>query len=319
MTFYFFCIKLIYGLKNRLNLFDSLFLRQGGIDVKLIDNEFLTGERALFMAKDLEIHNTIFDDGESPLKESENIKLYQSSFKWKYPLWYSRDLYLKDCALFDMARAGIWYTENIAVEDSVIEAPKNFRRTSGIVLKNVSFPNASETLWHCNDIKMDNVMAKGDYFAMNCSDMEIDNFHLVGNYSFDGAKNVTIKNAKMLSKDAFWNSENVTVHDSFISGEYLGWNSKNLTLVNCTIESLQGMCYIENLVMRNCKLLNTTLAFEYSTVEAEICSGVDSVLNPSGGTIRAEYIGELIIEKDKVNPDKTKIIVKDNEEKKNEI
>lgn len=53
-----------------------------------------------------------------------------------------------------------------------------------------------------------------------------------------------------LSKDAFWNSENVTVYDPFILGEYLGWNAKNLTLVNCTIESLQGMCCIDNLVIK---------------------------------------------------------------------
>ena len=95
----------------------------------------------------------------------------------------------------------------------------------------------------------------------------------------------------MLSKDAFWNSNHVTVYDSFISGEYLGWNARNLTLVNCTIESLQGMCYIENLKMMNCKLINTTLAFEYSTVDAQIVNTVDSVLNPSGGIIRADKIG----------------------------
>ncbi len=41
---------------------------------------------------------------------------------------------------------------------------------------------------------------------------------------------------------------------------------KKLTLINCSIESLQGMCYIENLVMRNCKLLNTTSAFYFSSV-----------------------------------------------------
>ena len=116
-----------------------------------------------------------------------------------------------------------------------------------------------------------------------------------------------IHRAKMISKDAFWNSENVTVYDSFISGEYLGWNAKNLTLVNCTIESLQGMCYIENLVMKNCRLLNTTLAFEYSTVDAEIEGKIDSVMNPSGGSITADYIEELIMEKDKVDPDKTVI------------
>ena len=114
----------------------------------------------------------------------------------------------------------------------------------------------------------------------------------------------------MLSKDAFWNTDHVTVYDSFISGEYLGWNAKNLTLVNCTIESLQGMCYIDNLVMKNCKLINTTLAFEFSTVDAEITSNINSVMNPSGGTITADHIEELILEKDKVDPQKTKIICK---------
>ena len=124
-----------------------------------------------------------------------------------------------------------------------------------------------------------------------------------------------IRRSRLLSKDAFWNSENVTVYDSFISGEYLGWNAKNLTLINCTIESLQGLCYIENLVMRNCKLLNTTLAFEYSTVDADIVGKIDSVLNPSGGVIRADYIDELMIEKDKVDPGKTRIICRQEEPK----
>ena len=143
---------------------------------------------------------------------------------------------------------------------------------------------------------------------MNCTDMQIDNFELAGNYCFDGAKNVEIHHAKMLSKDAFWNSENVTVYDSYISGEYLGWNSKNLTLVNCTIESLQGMCYVENLVLKNCRLLHTTLAFEYSTVNAEITGKADSILNPKGGTIRADAIGTLILEPDKIKPEDTQII-----------
>ena len=114
-----------------------------------------------------------------------------------------------------------------------------------------------------------------------------------------------------MTKDAFWNSENVTVYDSFISGEYLGWNSKNLKLVNCTIESLQGMCYIDKLVMENCRLINTTLAFEYSDVEADICSSGESVFNPASGTIKAERIGNLIIEKDKIDPAKTRIVCED--------
>ena len=276
-----------------------------------IKQGYYTGERPLFGEHGLTIRDTIFTDGESPLKESSDIRLYGSMFKWKYPLWYAKDIYARDCTWFEMARAGVWYTDRITVEDSQIEAPKNFRRCTGVTLKNVSFPNAAETLWNCADVTLDHVTAKGDYFAMNCSGLNIDGLTLYGNYSFDGAKNARISNSRLLSKDAFWNSENVTVQGCFISGEYLGWNAKNLTLIDCTVESLQGMCYIDNLVMKNCRLLNTTLAFEYSTVEADITSKVDSVINPSGGRITADSIGELILERDKVDPARTVIICRD--------
>lgn len=55
-------------------------------------------------------------------------------------------------------------------------------------------------------------------------------------------------------------------------GDYFGWNSKNITLIGCTVESEQGMCYMDNIVMKDCKLLNTNLAFEYATVDAQIDS-----------------------------------------------
>ncbi|MCD7848033.1 MAG: DUF3737 family protein [Oscillospiraceae bacterium] len=277
--------------------------------ITTVDRQYLTGERALFMSRDLAIKDTIFADGESPLKDSHNITLDGCMFKWKYPLWYCKDIEANNCTWFEMARAGVWYTDNISVTDCAIEAPKNFRRCNNLSLKNVSFSDAKETLWACNDVKIQNVTAKGDYFAMNCDGMDVDGLILYGNYSFDGAKNVNIRNSKLLSKDAFWNGDNVTVTNCFISGEYLGWNAKNLTLIDCTIESLQGMCYIENLKMVNCKLINTTLAFEYSTVDAEINGSVDSVINPTSGRIKADHIDELILEKDKIDPSKTIIIV----------
>ena len=274
---------------------------------KEIRQEFLTGERALFMSRDLRVVDCTFADGESPLKESADIELVGSMFKWKYPLWYCKNVTAKDCVWFDMARAGVWYTDNVTLENTPIDAPKNFRRCNGVTLRNVSFSNAEETLWSCNDVTMEHVLARGNYFGMNSSNVKVTDLTLYGNYCFDGARNVTVEGSKLLSKDSFWNCEDVVVRNSYISGEYLGWNSKNLTFENCTIESLQGMCYIENLVMKNCKLLNTTLAFEYSTVEADITSKIDSVLNPTSGTITADAIGELILEKDKIDPSKTKI------------
>ena len=265
------------------------------------------GERALFGSRELRITDSVFEDGESPLKESQDLELENVLFRWKYPLWYCENVKAENCTWFDMARAGVWYTKNITVKDAIIQAPKNFRRSSFITLENVVFSNAEETLWSCDNIKMKNVTAKGNYLAMNSHDIEAFGLMLDGNYSFDGTENVVIRNSRLLTKDAFWNSRNVTVYDSFISGEYLGWNSQNLTLIGCTIESLQGMCYIDNLKMVDCKLINTTLAFEYSTVDAKIDSRISSVFNPKEGRITAPEIGELIIEKDKIDPLKTVI------------
>lgn len=276
--------------------------------MKTINGGLFEGERALFASKGLHIDGAIFANGESPLKESANLELAACMFKWKYPLWYCNGVEVSDSAFFEMARAGIWYTNNISVKNTVIEAPKAFRRCTGVKLDGVQFTNAAETLWSCRDIDMKNVTARGDYFAMNCEGMEIDGLTLVGNYSFDGAKNVKIRNSKLLSKDAFWNADNVEVYDSFISGEYLGWNARRLTLVNCTIESLQGLCYVGELTMRGCRMPGTTLAFEYSQVDADIIGDIPSVIDPAGGRITADSIGELIINADRVDPTATKIV-----------
>ena len=166
-------------------------------------------------------------------------------------------------------------------------------------------------LWACSGVTLDNVSAHGDYLAMNCADVKADNLRLVGNYPFDGARNVEISNSRLISKDCFWNCENVTVRDSFISGEYLAWNSRNVTFEHCTIESLQGLCYVDHLVLRDCRLVNTTLAFEYSSVDADVHGTIDSVFNPSSGTIRADHINEMTLDPAKIDPTATTIVTAD--------
>lgn len=284
---------------------------------EVIRQESLSGERALYRGHDLKIYDTIFHDGESPLKESHDVEVYGSEFQWKYPLWYSENVYVKDSVWQAMGRSGVWYTNHMTVEDSMIFAPKNFRRCSDITLRRTSIVDAQETFWMCDGITLNHVTARGDYFGMNSSNIKLDHFELYGNYAFDGGKNIEIHNSKFLTKDCFWNCENVTVYDSYISGEYLAWNTKNLTLINCTIESDQGLCYIDHLKMVNCKLVNTKLAFEYAKdVDAEIINRVDSILNPGSGKIAVQSIGELIIEADNCDAAKTVITVKDASEDK---
>lgn len=98
--------------------------------METIKQQLLTGERALFKARDLQIENSTFADGESPLKESANINLTQSIFKWKYPLWYSRHIKVDNSIFEEMSRSGIWYTDDITITNSTLQAPKLFRRAS---------------------------------------------------------------------------------------------------------------------------------------------------------------------------------------------
>ncbi len=278
--------------------------------MKKYARQIFTGERAHFCVRDINLYECTFDDGESPLKEGQNISVDACAFRWKYPLWYCRGVKVTNSTLFDTARAGIWYTQGIEMTNCIIEAPKTFRRSRGIKLVDVSIPNAQETLWNCEDVELTRVSAHGDYLAFNGKNFRLKDCMILSNYCFDGTENVLIENCRLLAKDAFWNSVNVTVKNSYISGEYLGWNARNLTLENCTIESLQGLCYIKGLRLVNCRLVNTTLAFEYSDVEADIDGTVDSVKNPSSGYIVADGYGEIIMEDDKVNTSLTRIEVR---------
>ncbi len=286
---------------------------KGKIMKEIISNRVLTGERPLFMSRDIIVRDVQFGEGESPLKESSNIEVSGSVFGWKYPLWYCRNVNVCNTKWEQMARAGVWYSDDISVKDCHLDAPKNFRRCRRLKIENVRFTDAAETLWDCHEVDLKNiVIERGDYFGMNSTDVTVDGMTITGNYAFDGARNITVENSNMICKDTFWNCENVVVRNTHISGEYIGWNSRNLVFENCTIESLQGLCYIKGLTMKNCRLINTTLAFEYSEdIKAEINSSIDSVMNPSSGEIIADSIGELIMDGDKIDPGKTKIICKE--------
>ncbi len=277
--------------------------------MKLLEKGIFEGERALFCSENLKITDSVFRNGESPLKQSRGLEVSGCTFEWKYPLWYCKDVRVENTVLSLTARSGIWYTDNIEMTGCDISAPKTFRRCDGVSLYGCTVPNAQETMWSCKNIQLKDVRAVGDYFCMNCENIEVENLQLEGNYVFDGSKNIVVRNSRLISKDSFWNCENVTVYDSVIVGEYLGWNSKNLRFVNCTVESNQGMCFIDGLVMENCRLVNTDLAFEYCTVDADISSDVISIKNPISGRISVESCDEVIMEPERVDTSRTEIIV----------
>ncbi len=276
---------------------------------KIIKDTFFEGERPLFATNDIRLENVKFYPGESAVKQCNNVEAYNCEFMCKYPFWHNDNVLIENCLFTMYSRAAIWYTKNIRMINTKVEAPKMFREVDGLYLENVKIPNAGETIWNCRNIKLRHVEARGgDYIFMNGVNIDIEDFYLQGNYSFQGAKNVVIRNAILDTKDAFWETENVTVYDSELSGEFLGWHSKNLRLVNCKISGTQPLCYCENLILENCTMAeDCDLCFEYSTLEAVVNSPIVSIKNPTDGFIKCDSIGELIIDKNCKNPGGCKI------------
>lgn len=266
--------------------------------MELIKDKVFGGERPLYRSSDLRLESVVIAAGESGLKECRNIEADGCRFEGKYPFWCTKGFAVRNCLFTEGARAALWYSENLVMSDSTVEAPKMFREMDGLELTNVKLLNAAETLWHCKNIKLKDVVANGaDYIFLHCENVEIDNLTLNGNYSFQYCKNVTIRNSVLNTKDAFWNTENVTVIDSTLNGEYLAWYSKRLTLINCQIVETQPLCYADNLKLRNCAMAaDADLAFEYSDVDAQISGHVTSVKNPRSGHIVADSIGDVILD-----------------------
>ena len=144
--------------------------------------EHFEGERALFQQKDLLLEECLFDNGESPLKEGKNLSCLRSTFDWKYPLWYGKNLKIEDCFFSSQARAGIWYSQDVTLSSCRYEAPKGFRKCINIHIENSSFPHALETLWWNEDVELKNVQVQqGDYFGMGSRNVRIENLSLQGN------------------------------------------------------------------------------------------------------------------------------------------
>ena len=280
--------------------------------MELIKNKEFGGERPLYCRHGLRLEGVTVHAGESALKETSDIEAEGCRFEGKYPFWCCERFTVRNCLFTEGARAALWYSKGLLMEDTLVEAPKMFREMEDLTLRRVRIPNAAETLWSCRGVRLEEVeIDKGDYLFMHSSDILVNGLKLQGTYSFQYASNVEIRNSILYTKDAFWEAENVTVYDSVIIGEYLGWYSKGLKLVNCRIGGTQPLCYASDLVLENCTLdPDADLAFEYSDVNADIRGAVTSVKNPRSGVITAGSYGSVIMDDNIKAPADCKILTR---------
>ncbi|MDE5861363.1 MAG: DUF3737 family protein [Ruminococcus sp.] len=264
--------------------------------MKIIENMNFEEERALYNSNGIILKNCSFDgqaDGESALKESRNIEVYDSYFNLRYPLWHDTGVKISGSEMTELCRAALWYSHGIEIENSKMYGIKALRECSDISLKNCDIISP-EFGWFVKNVKMYECTVKSEYFMMRSDKLDFRKVDFCGKYSFQYIKNSVFENCKFDTKDAFWHAQNVIVRNSIVKGEYLAWYSENLTFENCIITGTQPLCYCKNLKLINCEMHDTDLCFEKSDVDAEIITPVISIKNVHSGKIYVPEVSEII-------------------------
>ena len=268
------------------------------MDWKRIEGQTFSEERALYGSRALQVINCAFDgeeDGESALKESSDIVVQNTFCNLRYPFWHDHGLAILSCELTEKCRAALWYSEQISIHDSKLHGIKALRECRDVHLDRCEIRSA-EFGWSSEQVFMENSSAEGEYFMLRGRDLRFSDVTFRGKYSYQYVKNATFEHCTLDTKDAFWHAEDVTLRNCTVKGEYLAWYSKRLTMIDCKIIGTQPFCYCEDLRLVNCEMQEADLAFEKSSVEAEITTPVVSIKNPTSGYICAPAVGELILD-----------------------
>ncbi len=261
-------------------------------------NEQFDEERALYGLDGIQVLNCKFDgpaDGESAMKEADNIEAKNCYFNLRYPFWHNNNVLAENCEMTELCRAAFWYSNNIKIMNTKMHGIKALRECSNIELLNCNVISP-EFGWDNENIIMRDSKCDAEYFMMRSKNLEFTNVHMTGKYSFQYIEDSVFTNCNFDTKDAFWHGKNILVKDCYVKGEYLAWYCENVTFENCTIEGTQPLCYCKNLKLINCKMINCDLSFEKSDVEAEITTEVDSIKNPKSGTIKVPSVKEIIMD-----------------------
>ena len=264
--------------------------------MKVIENKTFDEERALYGSNGVLIRKCRFDgpaDGESALKESQNITVENCWWNLRYPFWHDKSLKITGTELTELCRASIWYSSDIEITDSRLYGIKALRECSSVVIKDCDI-RSKEFGWSVKDIVIKNCTVKSEYFMMRSEKLCFSDVEFIGKYSFQYITDSVFENCVFDTKDAFWHSRNVKVKNSVIKGEYLAWYSESLTLENCKIIGTQPLCYCKGLKLIDCEMIGADLSFEKSEVEASLTAPIVSIKNPTSGKIFVPAAGEII-------------------------
>lgn len=286
--------------------------------MKTIENQTFDMERAFYASSGIALKDCTFDgpaDGESALKESEDIRVSHCFFNLRYPFWHDNGLIIADSEMTELCRAALWYSSDVEIADTKLHGIKALRECSRVKMRGCDIISP-EFGWSVQDMEMKDCKVQSEYFMMRSGRLHFTDVELKGKYSFQYIQDSVFEGCRFDTKDAFWHAKNVTVRNSVIKGEYLAWYCENVTFENCKITGTQPLCYCRNLKLIDCEMADADLSFEKSDVEAVITTPVVSIKNPLSGCIRVPRVGEIIRDDPK---SRAEIVVQDQRQEKCDI
>ena len=185
-------------------------------EFKTIARKRFGSERALYGSRRICLEECRFEgeeDGESALKQCEDVVAKRCFHDLRYPYWHVRGLELDGCTMTENCRAALWYDSDVVMTDCDLKGIKAFRECDDVKIEN-SRISSPEFGWKCRGISLKDCRLTSGYVFLDSSDVTLENVDFDGKYSFQYAKGMIISNCRLDTKDAFWHTVDVTVKDS---------------------------------------------------------------------------------------------------------
>lgn len=157
---------------------------------QIIRNKVFPHERDLYASRDVRLIDCAFDgqeDGESALKESENVFLERCRMNLRYPLWHCKNCALKDVVMTDRCRAALWYSEKIKIETCRLEGIKALRECRAVQIENAQIVSP-EFGWKCSGVTVENTSLESEYAFLLSENLQLDHVSFRGNIPFSTSK-----------------------------------------------------------------------------------------------------------------------------------
>ncbi len=195
--------------------------------MKVFQNEQHDEERALYGLDGIQVLNCKFDgpaDGESAMKEADNIEAKNCYFNLRYPFWHNDNVLVENCEMTELCRAAFWYSNNIQIKNTKMHGIKALRECSNIELLNCNVISpefgwdnenincnfdTKDAFWHGKNILVKDCYVKGEYLAWYCENVTFENCTIEGTQPLCYCKNLKLINCKMIGCDLSFEKSDV--------------------------------------------------------------------------------------------------------------